>query len=85
MQRCWWDLKELGNGFPSRAGAGEREKLVGLPYSINSPPSSSRTPCCILALVSAGRGSLQVSSPIWDGCAGTFVPVLVDLGVTLSL
>lgn len=81
VQRCWGDLKELGNGFPRTAGAGEREKLVGLPCGINSPSSSSRTLCCREALVSAGRDTLQVSSPIWEGCAGTFAPVLVDLGV----
>lgn len=85
MQRCWWDPKELGNGFPSAAGAGEREKLVRLPYIINGPPSSSRTLRFREALVSAGRGSLQVSSHIWYGCARTFVPMLVDLRVMVSL
>lgn len=86
MQRCWWDLKELGNGFSRMDGAEEREKLLGLPHSINSPPSSScSTLCCREALVSAGRGSLQVSSPIWERCAGIFAPALVDLGVMVSL
>lgn len=85
MQRCWGDLKELGNGSPCTAGDGEREKLVGLSCGINSSPSSSRTLCCREALVSAGRSSLQVSSPIWEGCAGTFAPVLVDWGVMVSL
>lgn len=50
-----------------------------LPYSINSPPSSSTALCYGGALVSAGRASLQVSGPIWEGvcrypaaCAGGF-------------
>lgn len=51
----------------------------GLPFSINSPPSSSTALCYGEALVSARRALLQVSGPIWAGvcrylsaCAGGF-------------
>ena len=52
----------------------------GLPYTINSPPSSSTVLCYGEVLVSARRALLQVSGPIWEGvcrypsaCDGEFM------------